>query len=153
MQRGLHSSLRALTILTICSSTLYAQIDGTGTDQEKSKKQLSHVYQQADILVSRGTHTVVPLRSIIYQPAENESKVTETPSGKFRFWPDFLPKNRDWLLTFEVTLKQAKGKEPIPDNKFEEFAKINRTVIATYRRNPISVRPFKKTSPSENQKE
>ena len=95
MQRGLHSSLRALTILTICSSTLCAQIDGAGTDRKKSKKQLSHVYQQAHILVSRGTHTVVPLRSIIYQPAENESKVTETPSGKFRFWPDFLPKNRE----------------------------------------------------------
>ena len=46
-------------------------------------------------------------------------------------------------MTFEVTLEQAKGVEPIPDKKLEEFAKINRTVIATYRRNPISFAPLK----------
>ena len=55
-------------------------------------------------------------------------------------------------MTFEVTLEQAKGVEPIPDKKLEEFAKINRTVIATYRRNPISVRPFKKPSTQDTQK-
>ena len=100
---------RALAILMICTGSLHAQIIDAGSDQSKSKQRLAHVYRQAHILCNRDTHTVVPLRSIIYQPAKNESKVTEAPSGKFRFWPDFLPKNRDWLMTFEVTLEQAKG--------------------------------------------
>lgn len=143
---------RALAILMICAGSLHAQVIDAGSDQSNSKPRLAHVYRQAHILCNRDTHTVVPLRSIIYQPAKNESKVTEAPSGKFRFWPDFLPKNRDWLMTFEVTLEQAKGVEPIPDKKLEEFAKINRTVIATYRRNPISVRPFKKPSTPDTQK-
>lgn len=147
MQFGFDSLLKILTISTLCSSSLCAQ----ASEEDNQRSKLAHVYQKAHILVSRGTHTVIPLRSIIYQPAVNESKVTEVPAGKFRFWPDFLPKNRDWLLTFEVTLDQAKGKEPIPDNKFNEFAKINRTVVATYRGSPISVRAFK-DPPSENQK-
>ncbi|MDG1358764.1 MAG: hypothetical protein P8P36_11285 [Akkermansiaceae bacterium] len=92
------------------------------------------------------------MQSIIYQPEKNKEKVTDTPSGKFRFWPDFLPRNRDWLLTFEVTLDQARGNKPIPDIKLKEFAKISRTVIATYRRNPISVRPYVKPSETDTKK-
>lgn len=139
----------SVIIMTMIGAvSLNAQINDTGSDQSNSKQRLAHVYRQAHILSNRDIHTVVPLQSIIYQPTKNESKVTEAPSGKFRFWPDFLPENRDWLMTFEVTLEQAKGVDPIPDKKLEEFAKINRTVIATYRRNPISVRPFKKPSTS-----
>ena len=147
MQFRLYSSLGVLSILALCSMPLCAQ--SKETDNQTSK--LAHVYQRAHILASRGAHTVIPLRSIIYQPAQNEAKVIKVPSGKFRFWPDFLPQNRDWLLTFEVTLDQAKGNKPIPDHKLKEFAKINRTVVATYRQNPISVRTFKKPI-AENQK-
>ena len=151
MQNKFGNHLRALAISTVCVGSLDAQVLETRSAQSKSQQGLAHVYRQAHILCNRETHTVVPLQSIIYQPAKNESKVTRAPSGKFRFWPDFLPKNRDWLMTFEVTLEQAKGVEPISDKKLEEFAKINRTVIATYRRNPISVRPFKKTSTPDKQ--
>lgn len=152
MQHKFKNHLRALAILMICAGSTHAQVIEAGSEQSKAKPSLAHVYRQAHILCNRETHTVIPLQSIIYQPAKNESKVTKAPSGKFRFWPDFLPKNRDWLMTFEVTLEQAKGVEPISDKKLEEFAKINRTVIATYRRSPISVRPFKKTSTSDQQK-
>ncbi len=136
----------------ICADPLNAQVIGAKSSKEKLKPQLAHVYQKAHILCNRDTHTVVPLQSIIYQPEKNKEKVTDTPSGKFRFWPDFLPRNRDWLLTFEVTLDQARGNKPIPDIKLKEFAKISRTVIATYRRNPISVRPYVKPSETDTKK-
>ena len=145
---GLRSALCLVTMTLFCCASLHAQVKG-GEQTGNSKPKLAHVYQNAHILSNRGTHTVLPLNSIIYQPAKNQSKVVEIPSGKFRFWPDFLPKNRDWIHTFEVTLDQAKGKEPIPEAKLEEFAKINRTVIATYRQNPISVRSIKKDNSSK----
>lgn len=147
------SPLWVLLVTLICATTIHAQVAAEQQQQKNSKPRLPHVYNNAHILVSRDTHTVVPLRSIIYQPAKNQSRVVEIPSGKFRFWPDFLAKNRDWLLTFEVTLDQAKGEKPLPASKLEEFAKIHRTVIATYRQNPISVRPYKdkEESPSQTQ--
>ena len=140
---GPRSALCIMATALLCSVSLHAQATKGEEQSDKATPQLGHVYQNAHILANRDTHTVVPLRCIIFQPAKNKSKVIEAPSGKFRFWPDFLPKNRDWIHTFEVTLEQAKGEKPIPANKLEEFAKINRTVIATYRQNPISVRPVK----------
>ena len=145
--------LWVLLVSLICTTIMHTQVAAEQQQQGNSKAKLPHVYRNAHILISRDTHTVVPLRSIIYQPSKNQSRVVELPSGKFRFWPAFLAKNRDWLLTFEVTLDQAKGEKPIPESKLEEFAKIHRTVIATYRQNPISVRPYKgkEDSPSKTQ--
>lgn len=136
-------SILAITLFSL--TTLHAE-PAKGSDQQ-AKPKLAHVYQNAHILANRGLHTVVPLRSIIYLPTKDKANLVEIPSGKFRFWPDFLAKNRSWLTTYEVTLDQAKGLKPIPEEKIEELAKINRTVIATYRRNPISVRPPKVDSP------
>lgn len=150
--RTLSPWLLVLLVTLVCMSTQHVQGAAEEQEQSKPRQKLPHVYNKAHILVSRDTHTVVPLRSIIYQPAKYQSRVVEIPSGKFRFWPDFLMKNRDWLLTFEVTLDQAKGNKPIPKIKLEEFAKIHRTVIATYRQNPISVRPYKDTEDSPSSK-
>lgn len=149
---GSRTALCILATTLVCAASLRSQVTEGGEQANNSKPKLAHVYQNAHILSNRGTHTVVPMHSIIYQPTKNQSKVVEIPSGKFRFWPDFLPQNRDWIHTFEVTLDQAKGKKPIPAAKLEEFAKINRTVIATYRKNPISVRP-PKNDDSSSQKE
>lgn len=140
---GSRAALWVLAMTIVCSASLRSEVTEGGKQADKPKPKLAHVYRNAHILSNRGTHTVVPKHSIIYQPIKNQSKVVEIPSGKFRFWPDFLPQNRDWIHTFEVTLDQAKGNKPIPKAKLEEFAKINRTVIATYRQNPISVRPPK----------
>ena len=149
---GLRSALCLVTMTLFCCASLHAQVKG-GEQSGKSKPKLAHVYQNALILSNGGLHTVLPLNSIIYQPSKNQSKVVEIPSGKFRFWPDFLVKNQDWIHTFEVTLDQAKGKKPIPSRKIEEFAKLNRTVIATYRQNPISVLSSKTDDSSAQVKE
>lgn len=106
--------------------------------QAKPKSQ-GTLYRGAHILVNRGQHTIIPKGSIIYLPAKDKAKVTETPSGKFTFWPHFIKKNQSWIWLYEITLKQARGLEPIPEHKLKELAKLNRMIVATYKKNPISI--------------
>lgn len=144
------SFLTLLAVTALCLTSLHAEAPKGGdkqADKRADRSHLPHVYRKAHILVNRGEHTVVPMRSIIYLPSKDKDKVVNEPSGKFRFWPRFLPKNQSWIMTYEITLDQAKGLKPIPEEKLKEFAKINRTVIATYRRNPISVRPYVAATP------
>lgn len=154
MKRPLSSlPLIGLAFLSVSYfSTLQAETP-KGADQtaakEAKKPKLAHVYRNAHILSHGGQHTVVPLRSIIHLPAKDKKKVVELPSGKFRFWPQFFKTNQSWLWTYEVTLEQVKGIKPIPAEKIEEFRKLNRTVIATYRKNPISVRAVKPKTENE----
>ena len=124
----------------------------SGQKQAKPKAKTPSLYRNAHILVTRGQHTIIPKGSIIYLPSKDKAKVTETPSGKFTFWPDFVKKNKNWIWLYEVTLKQARGIEPIPEAKLKEFAKLNRTVVATYRKNPISIIP-RSTKDSKNKEE
>ena len=126
----------------------------TTTKKEVAKKpQLSSFYRSSHILVSRGKHTVIPKGSIIHLPAKDKAKISEKPSGKFVFWPDFIKKNQNWIWTYEITENQAKGLQPIPESKLEEFAKLNRMVVATYQKSPINILPPppKPENPSEKQ--
>ena len=116
------------------------------------KPQLSALYNNSHILVNGGKHTIIPKGSIIYLPTKDKTKVSETPSGKFSFWPNFLKKNRSWIWTYEVTRDQAKGLKAIPESKLEEFAKINRMVVATYQKSPINILP-PPTPPEKKDKE
>ena len=118
----------------------------SGSNQTKQKSQIPSLYRNTHILINRGQHTIIPKGSIIYLPSKDKAKVCETPSGKFTFWPDFIKKNQSWIWLYEITLKQARGLEPIPEHKLKELAKLNRVVVATYRKNPISISP----PPAEN---
>ena len=152
----MHTTRRPLTAvacicgLTITLSTLSVQAkppnsaedkksDVSTDKQAQAKPKLSPLYLNTHILTVRGKHTIIPKGSLIYLPAKDKSKVIETPSGKFVFWPDFFEKNQSWLWTYEVSLEQAKGLKPIPEAKLEAFKQIGRTVVATYKKSPISI--------------
>jgi hypothetical protein len=111
----------------------------SGKKQTKQKSQIPSLYRNAHILVNRGQHTIIPKGSIIYLPSKDKAKVCDKPSGKFTFWPDFIKKNQSWIWLYDITLKQARGLESIPESKLKEFAKLNRMVVATYRKSLISI--------------
>jgi len=128
--------------LSTSALPLYAEAAEVDNNiQAENKPQLSSLYRNSHILVHRGKHTIIPKGSIIYLPTKDKTKVCETPSGKFDFWPDFLKKNQSWIWTYEVTRDQAKGLKPIQESKLEEFAKMNRMVVATYQKSPITILP------------
>jgi len=102
------------------------------------------LYKNSHIIVSRGEHTIIPKRSILFLPASLKAKVVEKPTGTFVLWPTFMKKNQNWIWTYEVTLNQAKGISPLAEGKLEGFSKLNRLVVALFRGNPVSVLTPKK---------
>ena len=101
------------------------------------------LYKNSHILVHRGQHTIIPKKSILVLPELLKQRVAAKPDGKFVLWPEFKQANRDWIWTYEVSLDQAKGANPISENKIKDLSKLNRVVVALYHGNPVSVLPAK----------
>ena len=104
------------------------------------------LYKNSHILVYRGKHTIIPKNSIIVLPERLKSRVLDKPDGEFILWPEFKTANRDWIWTFEVSLDQAKGSSPLPEDRIEDLSKLNRLVVSLYKGNPVSILPAKKES-------
>lgn len=97
------------------------------------------IYQDSIILQQGDSHTILPRHSIIYLPDTLQQKVVNQPRGSFVPWPQFYLKNRNWLFTHEIHLKQAQGITPLKKGIETQFKRINRIVIALHQNNPISV--------------
>ncbi|MBT8044894.1 MAG: hypothetical protein KJO79_08080 [Verrucomicrobiae bacterium] len=100
-----------------------------------------NIYKDSIILQQGKFHTLLPKNAIIFLPDSLQEKITRKADGVFLPWPQFYLKNRSWIFTYQVNLKQATGSTPIKKSVREQFAKINRAVIALHQNNPISVRP------------
>jgi len=97
------------------------------------------IYKDSVILQQGNSHTVLPRNSIVYLPESLKQKVVSRPSGSFVSWPQFYLKNRNWIFTHEISLKQAHGTAPLKDGVIKQFERINRLVIAIHQNNPISI--------------
>lgn len=159
MKYGLLPARFAATCFTlaICLTSSFAEPSGDKKEKEKpsGKKPLVKVrhtsaYKNAHIIVNRGEHTIVPIRSILVLPEKLKSHVVDKPSGKLILWPQFKRKNQNLIWTLEVTLDQVKGITPISESKLDDLTKLNRVVVALYRGHPVSVvRPKKKDDSKE----
>lgn len=136
--------------MSLCMSGGHAQAgpDAQNQGPTLSKKPLVKVsrrslYDNSHIIAFRGTHTIVPKNSILFLPSALKGHILDKPDGKFVLWPKFQRDNQPWIWSFEVTLDQAKGLEPLSDQKVKDLERLNRIVIAHYRGNPISVLPLK----------
>jgi len=159
MKYGLLSAHLLVTFFatSLCLTSVNAEPDQDSDKKEKptGKKPLVKVkhtsaYKNAHIIVNRGEHTIVPIRSILLLPKTLKSHVVEKPSGKFVLWPQFKIKHQSLIWTLEVTLDQVKGITPISESKIKDLTKLNRVVVALYRGHPVSVvRPKKKDEDKE----
>lgn len=97
------------------------------------------IYKDSIILQQGDNHTVLPRNSIVHLPESLKQKVVSRPHGIFVPWPQFYLKNRSWIFTHEINLKQARGVAPLKEGVQKQFERINRLVVAIHQNNPISM--------------
>lgn len=96
------------------------------------------------VLLSDGSyHTLLPKRALLHVPEALQGRVVEEPEGRLLLWPDFLKRNRNWLVGQEVTFETAKGEQPFSQEEMDIFRRNNLVVVAVLRGSPISVLPPK----------
>lgn len=108
------------------------------------------LYASSVILTDGADHTLLPNNSLLHVSEKYQHRVVEKPVGKLILWPDFLRRNRTWIITSEVTLAHATGEQPIPKARIEGLRKLNRVVVGVLRTHPISVL---EPPPEEGEKE
>ncbi|MFK7910283.1 MAG: hypothetical protein AB8F34_06730 [Akkermansiaceae bacterium] len=101
------------------------------------------IYATSIILQHGDTHTLLPPFAVIHTPSHLENKITRNPTGKYVPWPQFYNAHRSWLFTYQVTIKQAEGKDPIKPEAKNQFNRINRIVVSIFQHHPISTLPKK----------
>jgi hypothetical protein len=93
------------------------------------------------ILSYYGVSTLVPKSAILHLPPAFESRLGMVEGNQIQPWPAFYTANRGWITTVEVTLAQARGKEPMPEETSKAINESPNLVVATYRGGPIGISP------------
>jgi len=139
-------SAMCLSIVDTHSQNSSGAQESKTTTGKKPMVKVKHttLYKNSHILVYRDKHTIIPKNSIIVLPERLKSRVLSEPDGEFILWPEFKIANRDWIWTFEVSLDQAKGLAPLPEDRVKDLSKLNRVVVSLYKGNPVSILPAKK---------
>ena len=102
---------------------------------------------QSDIISFGGIATLIPKHAILQIPDNFANRVKFQANSQIKGWADFFAVNRGWITTVEITLAQAKGMEPLPENISKQLAKSGNLVVAVYQGGPISMLPL--TPPAE----
>jgi len=108
-------------------------------DKDPSKENIpTDIISRSDILCFNGLATLVPKQAILFNPPQYADRIGMKAGAKIVPWMDFYAANRGWIGTMEITLKQAEGKEPLPEKPAEQMMKGSNLVVATYLGGPIS---------------
>ncbi|SHK27152.1 hypothetical protein SAMN02745181_3540 [Rubritalea squalenifaciens DSM 18772] len=143
-------SLQLVSLLVIGVSSLTNAEPAQPTQRKKPKiAEKVNIYKVSAILVSSSKHTVVPEKAILYTPDALKSKVAKKPEGEFVKWSSFYKSNYSWLHLMEVSLEQARGLKPIDKTKIENLQRQGKMIIAVYKKNPITVTPYKEKESEE----
>ncbi len=97
------------------------------------------LYASSKILNLNGKHTVVPRHSVLHVPPNLKRHLSKTPEGPLVFWPQFVSENQKLLTLQEVSLKNASGETPIPEEISRNVERAIKIVVAVYKGYPISV--------------
>lgn len=96
------------------------------------------IISRSDILCFNGLATLVPKQAILFTPSQYADRIGMKPGAKLVNWPEFYAVNRGWVGTMEISIKQAEGKEPLPEKPAEQMMKGSNLIVATYQGGPIS---------------
>ena len=107
------------------------------------------ILKRSTILSFRGYWTFVPKEAVLHVPAHFRGRVGGPRQGRLLTWREFLAKNRAWLRVQPVTLANARGEEPLPEEEVRQHKTIGQVVVATCHGGPISVKPPKAPDPPE----
>ena len=115
----------------------------TTLKEDPSKTSVSDDFiKNSDILCLNGSATFIPKRAVLNLPDRFSDRLELKKGSKIMTFPDFYLKNRSWIMTYEVSIEQAFGKEPFDEKKLEWLQGCGRVVVATFKKGPITVLPY-----------
>lgn len=96
------------------------------------------IISRSDILCYNGMATLVPKQAILFTPPQYADRIGMKAGARIVTWAEFYAANRGWVGTMEISIKQAEGKEPLPEKPAEQMMKGSNLVVATYQGGPVS---------------
>jgi hypothetical protein len=107
--------------------------------KDPSKENIpADIISRSDILCFNGLATLVPKQAIIFNPPQYADRIGMKEGARIVPWMEFYAANRGWIGTMEISLKQAEGKEPLPEKPAQQMLKGSNMVVATFQGGPIS---------------
>jgi len=140
MRKMNYGSIALLVLLVVFIQPASMQAESSFTTKKTFN---ANPYANSDILVSGRYHTLVPKGSVLSLPDRHKKRFATKPSGDFILLKKFISMNYAWLSTKEVSFEQVKGEKPLSESLQKSIQQSGRVVIATFNKNPISVREFK----------
>ena len=104
---------------------------------------VASLFDTSDFLCFNGQATLVPKGAVLHVPKSMQDRLHFAEGSSIQTWADFLPLNRAWITTVEVSRVQAEGNALISAETLKSVAKSPQVVIATLQGGPISVLPPK----------
>lgn len=135
----------ACLVAAVALGSLFT-VTSAHADSKKSHIRSSNPYLNSTILKSGRYHTLVPKHCVLHLPERHKNRLGKDSSGSYLPWRKFLANNYGWLTTQDVSLEIAKGQEELSEEKLKRFEQNGKVVLATYKKNLISVRKTTKSS-------
>lgn len=140
-----HKIYFSFLTISLCLGGVSAQLPAA---EEKASdapvlpiKKRPSLMERSTLLTSGNSWVMIPKTAVIYLPDRYSNKVVTKPKGSLMGWNAFLRKNSGWIHTHEVTVQQARGIEVIDQKIIQAYQGMGKVVIATYQKNPITVKP------------
>lgn len=118
------------------------RLQPTAPVADQSHPSQASILDTSVILTSGRNWTFVPKGAVVLVPELYEAQVGQAPKGEFLQFNDFLNRNRGWLTTLNVTLAQARGKEPVKEATNEALVKSGRVVVTVCKGGPVASRKY-----------
>lgn len=129
-------SLKLKEVKQRSTGTAYAPPDASVAAETAASQSL---LKTSEILCYSNAMTLVPRHAVIQTPKNLAARLRQSPEARLVTWSEFLPANRSWITTIEVSPEQAEGKVPLSAETNEAMTKSGKLVVATFNGNPISV--------------
>lgn len=101
------------------------------------------IIERSAILCSGHNWTLVPKGAVLKVPPMYAARVNGKRTGKLVPWPEFYAKNRGWIQTHSVSIKQARGEVEVPKDQVDVYQQSGRVVVSVCHNGPISMIPFR----------
>ena len=129
-------SLKLKEVKQRSTGAAYAPPDASAAAETAASQSL---LKSSEILCFGDAMTLVPKHAVIQIPKNLAGRLKQNPDARLVTWSEFLPANRSWITTIEVSPEQAEGKAPLTAETNEAMTKSGKLVVATFNGNPISV--------------
>ena len=142
--RILTLGLTSLFLTPVCSADSPQHWSSLEKTEKPSHEGINAKLKNGYVFLSfAGRSTCIPKTCVLNLPEELATRVSSQPQFKVVDWNEFLNTNFSWISSYPVTWEQVTGREALTDAALKNLSEAPSLMIATYRKNPISVLPPK----------